>query len=291
MQAFASQILLLLCFLPASFTPALWGQSQTGEEQLRAAYAGKIVTLRHFYSDAHLEFAADGALKGTSAVGPWTLNGQLLINEIQIHEGKLKIQGRRVQLYYDSDSKDFRDHLTLLENLPAADRPKQEEIEKWLRDLGVEIEIDLPAGTLDWPTLANAMNMVFRAPGESMTSIVPEYWRAFFARKEGRPQDIPKPTVKGEYFKQGVTPPVVTIQPDPDYTEAAKKAKYQGVTVVQMVVATDGSVRDLQILKPLGLGLDEKAVEAVKTWKFEPARRGNEPVAVIIAVEVDFKLY
>jgi protein TonB len=58
-----------------------------------------------------------------------------------------------------------------------------------------------------------------------------------------------------------------------------------------MVVAEDGSVRDLQILTPLGLGLDEKAVDAVKTWKFEPARRGDQPVAVIIAVEVDFKLY
>ena len=98
---------------------------------------------------------------------------------------------------------------------------------------------------------------------------------------------------KIEVVKQGgpVKPPVVTFHPDPLYEEQAKKAKYEGTTVLSMVVAADGSVRDLQILTPLGLGLDEKAVDAVKTWKFEPARRGDQPVAVVIAIEVDFKLY
>ena len=294
MQIFTAQILLWLCLFPAGFTCALWGQGHAEEDQLRAAYAGKIVTLRHFYSDTHLEFAGDGALKGTSTVGPWTLDGQLLVNDVQVHEGKLRVQGRRLHLYYDSSSKDFRDYLTAIENLPEAERQKLQEAETSLRELSVEIDIDLPATPLDWPALANSMNAVFRAPGESMTSIVPEYWRTYFAQKEGRPQEKPKLSAgKIEVVKPGgpVTPPVVTFHPDPSYEEQAKKAKYQGTSVLRMVVAEDGSVRDLQILTPLGLGLDEKAVDAVKTWKFEPARRGDQPVAVIIAVEVDFKLY
>jgi TonB family protein len=294
MSIFTARILLWLCLFPSAFTPALWGQSHPDEEQLRAAYAGKIVTLRHFYSDTHLEFAPDGALKGASTVGPWTLDGQLLVNDVQLHEGKLRVQGRRLHLYYDSSSKDFRDYLTVIENLPEPERQKLHEAEKSLLELAVEIDIDLPTTPLDWPTLANSMNGVFRAPGESMTSIVPEYWRLYFAQKEGRPQEMPKlSAAKIEVVKPGgpVTPPVVTFHPDPSYEEQARKSKYQGTSVLRMVVAEDGSVRDLQILTPLGLGLDEKAVDAVKTWKFEPARRGDQPVAVIIAVEVDFKLY
>ena len=156
MHILTAQILLWLCTFPAGFTSGLWGQSHGDEEQLRAAYAGKIVTLRHFYSDAHLEFAADGALKGTSTVGPWTLDGQLLVNEIQLHEGKLRVQGRRLHLSYDSSSKDFRDYLTVIENLPEPEREKLQEAEKSLRELAVEIEIDLPPTALDWPTLANS---------------------------------------------------------------------------------------------------------------------------------------
>lgn len=294
MQIVTAQVLLWLCLATAGFTSALWAQSQGDEEQLRAAYAGKIVTLRHFYDGAHLEFTADGALKGTATVGPWTLDGQLLVNDVQLHEGTLRVQGRRLHLSYDSSSKDFRDYLTVIENLPEPERQKLQEAEKSLRELAVEIDIDLPATPLDWPTLANSMNAVFRAPGESMRNIVPEYWRAYFAQKEGRPQDTPKlSAAKIEFVKPGgpVTPPAVTFHPDPLYEEQAKKAKYEGTTVLRMVVAEDGSVRDLQILTPLGLGLDEKAIDAVKTWKFEPARRGDQPVAVLIAIEVDFKLY
>ena len=294
MQISTAQFLLWLCLFSAGFTSTLWGQSHADEEQLHAAYAGKVVTLRHFYSDAHLEFAADGTLKGTSTVGPWTLDGQLLVNDVQLREGKLRVHGRRLHLYYDSSSKDFRDYLTVIENLPEPERQKLQDEEKSLLEFAVEIDIDLPSTPLDWPTLANAMNAVFRAPGESMTSIVPEYWRVYFARKEGRPQEMPRlSAAKIEVVKPGgpVTPPVVTFHPDPSYEEQARKSKYQGTSVVRMVVAEDGSVRDLQILTPLGLGLDEKAVDAVKTWKFEPARRGDQPVAVIIAVEVTFKLY
>jgi TonB family protein len=58
-----------------------------------------------------------------------------------------------------------------------------------------------------------------------------------------------------------------------------------------LVVGEDGKPRDIKVTKPLGKGLDEKAVEAVRSWKFDPARKDGKPVAVQIAVEVDFHLY
>jgi len=89
----------------------------------------------------------------------------------------------------------------------------------------------------------------------------------------------------------GVSAPKAIYSPDPEYSEEARKAKYQGVCVLWLVVGPDGRPRDIRVARTLGLGLDEKAIEAVKTWRFEPAMKDNRPVAVQINVEVSFRLY
>jgi TonB family protein len=89
----------------------------------------------------------------------------------------------------------------------------------------------------------------------------------------------------------GVSAPKAIYSPDPEYSEEARKAKYQGVCVLWLVVGPDGRPRDIRVARTLGLGLDEKAIEAVKTWRFEPAMKDNKPVAVQINVEVSFRLY
>jgi len=89
----------------------------------------------------------------------------------------------------------------------------------------------------------------------------------------------------------GVSAPKVLYQPDPEYSEEARKAKFQGTCVLSLVVGPDGRPRDLRIARSLGLGLDEKAIEAVRNWRFEPAVKDGKPVAVAINVEVDFRLY
>jgi TonB family protein len=89
----------------------------------------------------------------------------------------------------------------------------------------------------------------------------------------------------------GVSAPRVVFQPDPEYSEEARKAKYQGTCVLWLIVGPDGRPRDIRVTRTLGLGLDEKAIEAVKQWKFEPALKDGRPVAVQINVEVSFRLY
>ena len=89
----------------------------------------------------------------------------------------------------------------------------------------------------------------------------------------------------------GVSAPRIVYSPDPDYSEEARKAKYQGTVVLWVVVGPDGRTRDIRVQRSLGLGLDEKAMDAVRTWKFEPARKDGQPVAVQINVEVNFRLY
>lgn len=89
----------------------------------------------------------------------------------------------------------------------------------------------------------------------------------------------------------GVSAPIPIYKPEPAYSEEARKAKYQGTVVLWIVVDATGAVTDCRVVKPLGLGLDEKAVETVRTWKFKPALRNSTPVPVRVMVEVSFRLF
>lgn len=89
----------------------------------------------------------------------------------------------------------------------------------------------------------------------------------------------------------GVTSPRVIYAPDPEFSEEARKAKYQGIVVLSIVVGPDGRAHDIRIQRSLGLGLDEKAINAIRRWKFDPGRKDGTPVAVMANVEVSFRLF
>lgn len=89
----------------------------------------------------------------------------------------------------------------------------------------------------------------------------------------------------------GVTPPRATYSPDPEYSEQARKEKYMSAVSIAGTVDPQGAFTDLCVSRAAGAGLDEKAMESVSTWKFEPATLNGEPVAVRIHVEVTFRLY
>jgi len=89
----------------------------------------------------------------------------------------------------------------------------------------------------------------------------------------------------------GVSPPRVIYQTDPEFSEEARKAKYQGTCVLGLIVDSSGRPTNIHVVSSLGMGLDEKAIESVRNWKFEPGQKDGHNVAVEIAVEVDFHLY
>lgn len=89
-----------------------------------------------------------------------------------------------------------------------------------------------------------------------------------------------------------MTAPVPVYQPDPEYTEEARKAKFQGTCIVLVTISADGKVTHAQVLQPLGLGLDQKAIQAVLTWRFTPAKdKFGKPIATQAQIEVNFHLY
>jgi len=99
--------------------------------------------------------------------------------------------------------------------------------------------------------------------------------------------------IGGGVFKVGggISAPQAISTPDPEYTQEARNAKTQGTCILWLIVDDQGHPRDIRVVHGLGMGLDSKAIEAVKQWRFEPAMKDGHPVNVQISVEVGFKLY
>jgi len=88
----------------------------------------------------------------------------------------------------------------------------------------------------------------------------------------------------------GVSPPSVLSKVEPEYSEEARKAKWQGTVILQLVVDEHGLPQQMKVTRSLGLGLDQKAIEAVGKWRFKPGMKDGKPVPVIATIEVNFRL-
>ena len=88
----------------------------------------------------------------------------------------------------------------------------------------------------------------------------------------------------------GVTAPTLLLKVEPEYSEEARKAKYQGVVELYVEVDPTGRARNVRVLHSLGLGLDEKAMEAAAKWRFKPGTKDGKAVTVMALIEVTFRL-
>ena len=87
-----------------------------------------------------------------------------------------------------------------------------------------------------------------------------------------------------------ISSPILLFKVEPEFSEEARKAKHQGVVILYGEVDTNGKLRNLRVVQALGLGLDEKAIEAVKKWKFRPGYQDGRPVVAAATIEVNFHL-
>ena len=102
---------------------------------------------------------------------------------------------------------------------------------------------------------------------------------------------VATPVPAGVYrVGNGVSAPVLLSKKEPEYTEEARRAKYQGTVLLSVEIDPTGTPTNIKVLRGPGLGLDEKAVEAVQTWKFKPGLKDGNPVRVIANIEVNFRL-
>jgi len=288
-----------LFFLLAGFLHA----SSELERHLRDAFQGKTLVLRAFYSGDHLRYDSSGLPVGGASPGDWTSDGFVLVKDIRFPHHRLTLEAERL-LVIQLDGKEFQ-------SLPEekSDRRK------------LTIEADLDLDSLSPEQADAAMSRVFLTANDSLAAMVPEYWRPCVrAAALGNDQNFrfspeflaipgvavpesgaaPAGTSKHQDFDcrgmrqssygRGVHPTVIYL-PNPEYSERARRAKLQGTVILTLVVNEEGLPVNVHIIRPLGLGLDEKALSCAQKYRFKPAEKDGQPVPMQIAVEVNFHLY
>src|ERR1700761_689503 len=125
---------------------------------------------------------------------------------------------------------------------------------------------------------------------QAMMSHLPDYWREYFASKSQHRPFMPA-DANVKVVGDGVTPPQVLNSIDPSSNEFAQQFGIAGMELLRTVVDSTGVVRQIAISRPIGFGLDEKAVEAVKNSHFRPATVNGQPVPVVVDLVVTFRIY
>jgi protein TonB len=89
----------------------------------------------------------------------------------------------------------------------------------------------------------------------------------------------------------GVSNPILVVAPEAEFSDEARRSKYQGVCVISVIVDSHGYPQNPRVVQSLGMGLDEKALAAVQGYRFKPAMKDGRPVAVMVTVQVNFRLF
>jgi len=295
MYFLAALFLLLADFLHAS---------SDVERHLRDQLKGKTFVLRDFYTGDSLHYDSTAAPMGGPSSGDWMSDGFVLVKDLRFSHHRVTIEAER-QLVIQFEGKEFQ-------FLPEdkSDRRK------------LKIEADLNLDTLTQQQLDADLAKIFLTPQDNLAAMVSDYWKpCVLTAAQGKggnfqfspellavpgvsaPQNTAPPSEtndkrqlncgsdrSAQRNERGVHPTLI-YQSDPEFSERARREKKQGVVMLSLVVNDEGIPEDITIIRPLGYGLDEKALSCVKNWRFKPAEKNGQPFAMKIAIEVDFRLY
>ena len=253
------------------------------EAQLRQTYVGSQRLLRHFYDAATLTFDSDGNPTNKGKEGPWTLWGDVIIEDLHLKSSKLEMHGHRNMLVIDDQNKKLR-------------------AIKLGKDFYIEIE--LKAGADQSIQLPAALERVF-VPSADLATAVPNYWQDYTARLTGKqlagkPCGDSKPgnevtLPEGATAKTRVSVEVVDglkiHDVTPLYPLEARKARVQGQVMVQAKIDKSGTIGQFCILQAIGAGLDDSAMDAIRQWKYRPYVFRGEPWEVETTIKVQFALH
>src|SRR5579864_112797 len=280
--------LLLLCFMGLTAAAA----DQNVEAALNSQYGGKILALLHPIDKGSQVYDPDGKVLKGGHEGSWTLFGRILVKKVRVEKMSVLIEGQRIA--YVQAGHDLA---------PARSGGK------------LKVQINFAKA----PASADEANMllghVFALTDEDAVKAAPRFWQKYLSAQllhtpiadsgvdpaGEKPKGLqiveidPAGVIRTEKISVElsghVTPPRALFTPEPEYTEAARHERYQGVVVLGIVIDRTGKVRAPNILRPLGMGLDDSAVSRILTWRFDPAKVDGKPVAVEMNIEVAFNLY
>jgi TonB family protein len=248
-------ILVLALALPAFADQRL-------KDTLKKEYEKRILVLRTPLQKGDQEFDSDGKPLKDPPANQWRVYGPLLITWIKAESNALRLEGVRVP-----STKDVN--------------PVKEMLLQSGKRIKVDIHLDHPLNSSS--EAQDIIGRVFFLDPKSAPYSQPEYRRP--------DENISGDQTVHKVDQKRVFAPKPIFMPDPAYSVQAREAKYQGTLTLDVVIDSQGRVSRIKLARPLGLGLDDMAMEKVQTWKFNPAMLDGKPVAVEVNIEVSFNLY
>jgi TonB family protein len=231
-------------------------------ESLSHAYQNHVFGVRHPIHAGIQEFDDAGHPVNTGSPPAWEIYGGVFIDKLQIQKDRLQIEGYRVLLTGGMEK-----------GKPANYR---------LGKAYFEIHLDQPITSMD--EAQTVLGRIFYLDGNDIQHRKPE------VRRAGIGADI-----ENAYELSNKTPgfilPKPQYTPTPLFSESARREGIQGTELLSVVVDKTGAVVAIRIEQGLGYGLDESALDTVKTWRFTPGTRNGEPVSVHFPISVSFNLY
>lgn len=281
------------------------------QHALKQQFIGKTLILRHDLTKDSQQYDETGNVLTRADEGSWTVYGGMTIKKVTLRSDRLDIEGRRVLLT-------FKQHPDAITSLPGDGTVKvkillkkpcgsQEDAVALLhrvfaisnRELYESVPVvwkayvkrllvqkEFPQGT----TQENSQKIPIEpAPGASVDlgGLFPENQPGDVGAGDGEP----KFSNLMKLGQPGLILPRAAFTPEPSYTDLARKHRLVGTVAVDSVIDENGEIAFLQIREPVGMGLDEAAIAALRTWKFEPGRIGGKKVKVLMMLEVQFNLY
>ena len=246
----------LLVLLPVS-----GAMGQSTEQELKARLMGKPLFLRGMWKDDKLSFDSGGGLLGKSKAVPFTLAG-VDVQTVHLRDDALELEGQRFVLLFSSDK-------------PVA---------KPLRKINLTVARPV---TGDYgPALDEILTSIDR-----MGSVVPDYWKPYFAMHFPAPgMQAVEPQKGAEHGSDVITPPInVKTAPFWDSNGIASSFGFRGVSTVSAEIDTGGRPINVRVARPIGFGLDDDCATAVAKYLFKPAMAGDTPVQVRINIECNFR--
>jgi TonB family protein len=272
---FRRALILILFF---SLAPALFADDLV---QRLPHLEKQVLLLRGFYQDSLLRYDQSGVLKHRGDTGPWT-TAFVYIKSFDIKNDKIRIDATRVVQIFDRKKRRFQPTKT---DIPII----------------LEIDIDLASAARE-TAIMKLLSSVFIGSQESLAGLVPDYWRSVIERLDQagvlppEPANVTYPGGCGSApsvddpcrIGKTVKPPKPISTNDPPFSDIGRIAHLRGTTILATVVDETGHTKKTRVVTPLGCGFDDRAVDAVSRWLFNPATRDGKPVPVQITVEVNF---
>ncbi len=289
----AVSILVMLTALSGAAAAADQGLSNL----LAARYHDQVLALRHSFNARAQEYDSDGNPLLSGNEGSWTIYGRIKVNKVSLAVDRLQLEGDRVTFQSKGPGKPLE---------PVRQR----------EHIKIRVRLNHPVASED--DAIAVLGRVFALTPRDVVDSAPRIWRAYLGKQLGVVPDgrddvagstlsRDNPTRDGKtgvevvqdeagherIFKLGreIVAPKPQFTPEPEFSEVARKRRFQGTLGLNVVIDNTGKVRNIAIAKPLGMGLDESAANAVAKWRFAPAMHDGRPVPVALYIEVDFHLY